>query len=159
MHELHFIDDAQLLLAQQEAITAKRDGQNFGLIKADYLAEMVRKPFSRNIRTPPMPRVSRFTPRFGNRSAGRVSGVRAGVLEYDRRHGYRGPEGFIDIPLDTPSASYSTEQLDEALGISPIATIWFLRCSDRIPRADSGLLQEGGLSRSAVKPCSLCSLL
>ena len=37
--------------------------------------------------------------------------VRAGVLDYDRRHGYRGPEGFVDLHGDISN----TEQLDEAL--------------------------------------------
>jgi penicillin-binding protein 1A len=27
--------------------------------------------------------------------------VRRGIFEYDLRHAYRGPEGFIDLPEDT----------------------------------------------------------
>ena len=38
--------------------------------------------------------------------------LRRGVIDYDRRHGYRGPESFADLPAGT----VSDEQLDEALG-------------------------------------------
>jgi membrane carboxypeptidase/penicillin-binding protein len=43
--------------------------------------------------------------------------VRKGVMDYERRHGYRGPEGFIELPKDaddreqaieTPSSSIRT---------------------------------------------------
>ncbi len=40
--------------------------------------------------------------------------LRRGVFDYDRRHGYRGPEAFADLP----SGRVADEQLDEALGDS-----------------------------------------
>ncbi len=40
--------------------------------------------------------------------------LRKGVTDYDRRHGYRGPEAFASLPED----GASDEQLDEALGES-----------------------------------------
>ena len=40
--------------------------------------------------------------------------LRRGVFDYDRRHGYRGPEAFVDLP----SGRVADEQLDEALGDS-----------------------------------------
>src|SRR5665647_346178 len=42
MHELHFINDEQFQLAQQQPIVALRGNQEFG-VKADYLSEMVRQ--------------------------------------------------------------------------------------------------------------------
>ena len=38
--------------------------------------------------------------------------VRAGVLEYDHKYGYRGPESFVDLPGDAQRAD---EQIDRAL--------------------------------------------
>ncbi len=38
--------------------------------------------------------------------------LRRGVLDYDRRHGYRGPESFAELPAGTVDDA----QLDEALG-------------------------------------------
>ncbi|NLF54379.1 MAG: penicillin-binding protein 1A [Thauera phenolivorans] len=40
--------------------------------------------------------------------------LREGVTDYDRRHGYRGPEAFATLP----EGAVSDEQLDEALGES-----------------------------------------
>jgi penicillin-binding protein 1A len=38
--------------------------------------------------------------------------LRRGVLDYDRRHGYRGPEGYADLP---PDAAPSEEGLEDVL--------------------------------------------
>ena len=37
------------------------------------------------------------------------------MLDYDRRHGYRGPEGYVDLPART----HPDEPLDEALHEHP----------------------------------------
>lgn len=116
MHELKYIDDAQLLIAQQEPFVARRDGQNSSLINADYFAEMVRQAVFEKYQDDTYTQGFKvYTTIRQQDQLAAYQAVRAGVLEYDRRHNYRGPEGFIDIPKDAPSASYSTEQLDEAL--------------------------------------------
>ncbi|MDF6529487.1 hypothetical protein NLO81_26850, partial [Escherichia coli] len=38
--------------------------------------------------------------------------VRRGILDYERRHGYRGPEAFIDLPSD---AEEREQAIDDAL--------------------------------------------
>ncbi|HEY0665456.1 MAG TPA: penicillin-binding protein 1A [Gallionella sp.] len=116
MHELNFVNDEQLQLALQQHINISRNGQTFGAVKADFLAEMVRQvlfeKFQENIYT------QGFKVYTTIRDLDQISAynaVRAGILEYDRRHGYRGPEGFISIPEGTTSLTYSAEQLDEAM--------------------------------------------
>jgi len=115
MHELHFIDDEQFQLAQQQPLVVMRGSQEYG-IKSDYLAEMVRQAvfekYQENAYTQGL-KVYTTIRQQDQRAA--YQAVRKGVLEYDRRHGYRGPEGFIDLPSDSSSASYSAEQLEEAL--------------------------------------------
>ena len=115
MHELHFITDEQLQLAQQQPIVAKRGNQDFGT-KAEYLLEMVRQAIYEKFKE------DTYTQGFKVYTTIRqqdqliaYQAVRTGVLDYDRRHGYRGPEGFIALPKDSPSANYSTDQLEEAL--------------------------------------------
>ncbi|MBI5429826.1 MAG: penicillin-binding protein 1A [Nitrosomonadales bacterium] len=116
MHELHLINDEQLLLAQQEAIMTKRDNQNSGFLKADYFAEMVRQAVFEKYQDDTYTQGFKvYTTIRQQDQLAAYRAVRSGVLEYDRRHGYRGPEGFIEIPKDAASASYSAEQLDEAL--------------------------------------------
>jgi len=115
MHELHFIDDEQFQLAQQQPLVVMRGSQEYG-VKSDYLAEMVRQSvyekYQENTYTQGL-RV--YTTIRQQDQLAAYQAVRKGVLEYDRRHGYRGPEGFIDLPSGSSSASYSAEQLEEAL--------------------------------------------
>ncbi|MBZ0104465.1 MAG: penicillin-binding protein, partial [Sulfuricella denitrificans] len=49
--------------------------------------------------------------------------LRQGVLDYDRRHGYRGPEGFTDLPKNDAGMDEAVESaladLDEVAGLEP----------------------------------------
>lgn len=119
MHELHFIDDAQFKLAQTLPIEAKRSNQDFGG-KSDYFSEMVRQAVYEKFQedTYTLGYKVYTTIRQQDQLIAYQS-VRKGVLEYDRRHGYRGPEDFVDLrdsgneklmPVHT-----SEELMDEAL--------------------------------------------
>ena len=110
MHELHFIDDAQLETAQQQHLIAKHGNQEFP-VKADYLAEMVRQAvyeryhedtYSQGIRV--------YTTIRQQDQEAAYKALRKDVLEYDQRHGYRGPEGYIDLRNGN-----SDEHLEDAL--------------------------------------------
>lgn len=110
MHELRFIDDSQLEAAQQHQLIIKRGAQEFP-VKADFLAEMVRQivyerfhedTYSQGIRV--------YTTIRQQDQEAAYKAVRKNLLEYDQRHGYRGPEGYIDLRKDT-----SEEFLEDAL--------------------------------------------
>lgn len=110
MHELHFIDDAQLQLAQQQPIVAKHGNQEFG-IKSDYVAEMVRQAVYERYQDDTYTQGFKvYTTIRQQDQLAAYQAVRKGVLEYDRRHGYRGPEGFVDL-----NNGNGEEQLEEAL--------------------------------------------
>ena len=109
MHELHFIDDDQLQLAQQQPIVAKHGNQEFG-VKSDYIAEMVRQAVYDRYQDDTYTQGFKvYTTIRQQDQLAAYQAVRKGVLEYDRRHGYRGPEGFVDLNGN------SEEQLEEAL--------------------------------------------
>ncbi|TAJ77246.1 MAG: penicillin-binding protein 1A [Gallionellaceae bacterium] len=110
MRELGFITTTQLEAAQIEPIVAKHGNQEFS-VKADYLAEMVRQMMYERYREDAYTQGYNVytTIRQQDQAAAYVA-VRNGVLEYDSRHGYRGPEGFIDLRNDK-----SEEFLEEAL--------------------------------------------
>ncbi len=110
MHELRFIDDEQFQLAQQQPIVAKRGNQEFG-VKSDYIAEMVRQAVYDRYQDDTYTQGFKVytTIRQQDQQAA-YQAVRKGVLDYDRRHGYRGPEGFVDLRNGN-----GEEQLDEAL--------------------------------------------
>ncbi|MFY9260804.1 MAG: penicillin-binding protein 1A [Gallionella sp.] len=109
MHELKYIDDAQLKLAQQATLNTNHP-QTFS-VQAEYLAEMVRTfmydKYKEDIYTQGF-KVYTTIRQLDQQSA--YQAVRKGVLDYDRRHGYRGPESFVDL-----SNSSGDEYLEESL--------------------------------------------
>ena len=110
MAELKFINQEQLQLAQSETLNTKRSSQEFP-VRASHIAEMVRQVmYARyqddiyssglNVYT---------TIRQEDQNAAYLA-VRKGVMDYDSRHGYRGPEGYVDIKED-----HSDEFMEDAL--------------------------------------------
>ena len=92
MHELGFIDSTQQAAAQQEPLQVKHGQQEFS-VRAGYLAEMARQAvyeiyaeetYSRGIKV--------YTTIRQKDQEAAYAALRKGVLEYDQRHGYRGPE-------------------------------------------------------------------
>ena len=110
MHELNFINDEQLQLAQQQPIVIKHGNQEFGL-KSDYISEMVRQAVYEKYQEDTYTQgLKVYTTIRQEDQLIAYQAVRKGVLEYDRRHGYRGPEGFVDLKKGS-----NEEYLEEAL--------------------------------------------
>jgi penicillin-binding protein 1A len=110
MRELGMISPQQFAQAEKEP-PAVRAGLSEFVVRADFLAEMVRaqmferfgeEAYTRGIRV--------YTTLHAEHQRAAYEAVRKGVLEYDRRHGYRGPEAFIDLGKET-----SDDKLEEAL--------------------------------------------
>ncbi len=110
MHELGYVNDAQFAAAQKEPLVVRRDLDGFA-VHAEYVAEMVRQVlyerypddvYSRGFRV--------YTTLTKRDQEAAYQSLRRGVLEYDRRHGYRGPEGYVDLPKGAPE-----EPLEEVL--------------------------------------------
>jgi len=110
MHELNYIDTATFEAAQIAPIIAKRGSQEFA-VKSDYLAEMVRQVmFDRYQDDAYTQGFSVYTTIRQTDQKAAYESLRRGVIEYDRRHGYRGPEGFINL-----HDNIGEEFLEEAL--------------------------------------------
>lgn len=111
MHELNFISDDQFQLAQQQPIVTIRGNQEFG-VKSDYLSEMVRQAVYEKYQDDTYTQGFKvYTTIRQQDQLAAYQAVRTGALDYDRRQGFRGPEGFVDLHGDNSN----TEQLDEAL--------------------------------------------
>ena len=100
MHELRFISDAQWTQAQATPLVVHPMLRDV-FTHADYAAEMVRQTifeaygeesYSRGLTV-------YTTIRKADQEAA-YNAVRKGVIEYDRRHGYRGPEAYVSLPTD-----------------------------------------------------------
>jgi penicillin-binding protein 1A len=112
MNELSYLTEAQQKAAMEFPLKFNRERQAYA-VEADYVAEMARqeifeqygdKAYVSGIRV-------YTTIRRADQDAA-VIGLRKGVLEYDRRHGYRGPEGIVNLPAAKEQAD---EAIDEAL--------------------------------------------
>ena len=136
MHELHFIDDEQLHLAQQQPIVTKRGNQEFGT-KSDYISEMVRQAVYEKYQEDTYTQGFKVytTIRQQDQLAAHQA-VRSGVLEYDRRHGYRGPEGFVDLKKGS-GEEYLEEALQDAADNDDLKPAVVLAASSRLVRAYS----------------------
>ena len=110
MHELGMITDEQVADAEEAPINVKREVGDFAA-RAEHFAEMVRQAMYERYRDEAYTRGFRVhtTLSIRDQEAAYVA-VRRGVQEYDRRHGYRGPEAFVDLP-----AKPTEEVLEDAL--------------------------------------------
>ncbi len=110
MHELHFINDEQVAQARLEPIVTKH-GQQDSEVKSAFVAEMVRQAIFEQYHDDTYTQGLKVytTIRLQDQLAA-YNAVRKNVLLYDHRHGYRGPEGFVDLTKGS-----SEEFMEEAL--------------------------------------------
>jgi penicillin-binding protein 1A len=112
MRELGFIDDAQLASAQKEDLHVRRDVNEFA-VRADHVAEMARQIAFERFQAQTYTRGLRvITTILKADQEAAYASLRHGVLDYDKRHGYRGASGYADIGAP---GSASEETLEEAL--------------------------------------------
>lgn len=97
MNELGFIDDASYQQAVASVDNARLHGQDIEL-SAPYMAEMVRAEmiarYGPEVTTSGYRVYTTLDTRLQRYATG---AVRRNLLEYDRRHGYRGVEGHVDF--------------------------------------------------------------
>jgi len=112
MRDLGYISNEEYSLAQNEPIQTKQTAyhQEFS-VNAGYVAEMVRQElydrFQEDIYTQGY---SIYTTIRAQDQAIAYASLRKGVMDYDQRHGYRGPEGYIDLKKND-----TDESLEDAL--------------------------------------------
>ncbi|PLZ03965.1 penicillin-binding protein [Burkholderia sp. WAC0059] len=108
MFELHYITQAQYEEAVNEPIHTRAAGNEYS-VHAEYVAEMVRQMMYAQYHDETYTRGLTVTTTIDSADqAAAYNAVRQGVLDYDRRHGYRGPESFISLPA-------SDDDRDEAI--------------------------------------------
>jgi len=135
MHELNYISDEQFELAQQQPLVTLRGNQEFG-IKADYLSEMVRQAVYEKYQDDTYTQGFRvYTTIRQQDQLAAYQAVRTGVLEYDRRQGYRGPEGFVDLHGDTSNAELLDETLQDVGDSDDLIPAVVLEASPKLVRA------------------------
>ena len=110
MHELKFVSDAQFQEAQNEPLNVRQGVREVLPTHADDVAEMARQvvfeAYGEDAYTKGI--TVWTTVRRADQDAAYLA-VRRGVVEYDHRHGYRGPETYVSLPTDPAEAEQVLE--------------------------------------------------
>jgi penicillin-binding protein 1A len=110
MRDLGMISDAELTEAERHPIVIRRALPDFSP-HAEYFAELVRQTIFEQYREETYSRGLRvYTTLSSRHQEAAYAALRRGVQDYDRRHGYRGAEGYVELP-----AKVHDDALEEAL--------------------------------------------
>jgi penicillin-binding protein 1A len=116
MLDLRYITQAQYDQAIKEDIHTKASGNEYS-VHAEYVAEMVRQMMYAQYKDETYTRgLSVVTTLDSAYQDAAYRAVRKGVMDYERRHGYRGPEGFVELPAGRDERD---EAIDDALADHP----------------------------------------
>ena len=100
MKQLGYITEQEYENARNEAIKVKTSRNEFN-IHAQYVAELVRMMIYDQYKDETYTRgLNVYTTITQKDQEAAYHAVRRGALDYDKRHGYRGPEGYMEIPSD-----------------------------------------------------------
>jgi penicillin-binding protein 1A len=109
MHDLHYITDVQYKTAQAEQLHVKTDSSEFGM-HAEYVAEIARQLVYEQFKEDAYTRgLNVFTTITKADQDAAYLALRRGVIDYEKKHGYRGPEGYMEIPAKKDEADDAIE--------------------------------------------------
>ena len=116
MRELEIVSEAQYQQALQEPLHVNNRGQEFDT-HAEYVAELARQAVFTQFQEDSYTKgIKVYTTILKADQDAAYESVRRNVLAYDQRHGYRGPEAFIDLP---EAGEEREDAIDEALQKRP----------------------------------------
>ncbi len=109
MRDLGYITEAQYVAAKNEQLKTKTDSSDFG-VHAEYVAEMARQLVYEQFKEDTYTRgLNVFTTITKADQDAAYLALRRGVMDYEKRHAYRGPEAYIDIPANKEEADEAIE--------------------------------------------------
>ena len=134
MRVLGYITEDQYQKASKDPIKVRHERHDYP-VKAEYLAEMVRKDMYDRYRDAAYTQGYKVytTLRWADQVAA-YDAVRKGVMDYDARHSYRGPEKYVDIPEEGGDNKLD-EILDDYDASGEILPAIVLRASPAVVRA------------------------
>jgi penicillin-binding protein 1A len=118
MHELGYISDTQHAAALKEPLIVKRELSGYA-VHAEHAAEMARQIAAERFPEDVYSRGMKiYTTLIKAEQEAAYNSLRKGVMDYDRRHGYRGAESYLDMK---EIKTDQDEAIDEALQDIPDA--------------------------------------
>jgi penicillin-binding protein 1A len=114
MRELDFITDEQWHTADKQTLAVKKLVNDFA-VKAEHFAEMVRQVMFERFQDDVYTRGFRvYTTLSATHQNAAYAAVRAGVMDYDRRHGYRGAESYVELGPKPTEEDFEDALQDES---------------------------------------------
>ncbi|MGE5649243.1 MAG: penicillin-binding protein 1A [Bacillota bacterium] len=165
LRDRDYITDAQYRQAAREELRVRSGGQEFGA-HAEFVAEAARQAMVEQFKEDTYTRgFNVYTTILSRDQNAAYEALRRNVMDYEMRHGYRGPEAFIALPK---AADARLEAIDDELAKRPASdgllpavvlsastkAVRALTASgDAIDIAGEGLrLAAAGLSANAKSP-------
>ncbi|WP_321885678.1 penicillin-binding protein 1A [Paraburkholderia bannensis] len=116
MLDLGYVTQAQYDEAVKEPLHTRTTGTEYS-VHAEYIAEMVRQMMYAQYKDETYTRGLTVTTTIDSADQNAAyAAVRKGVMDYERRHGYRGPEGFVQLPA---AGDDRDQAIDDALTDHP----------------------------------------
>ena len=110
MRELQLISEEAFAAADQQPVVVKKEINEYP-VHAEHFAEMVRQALYDRYQEDTYAKGLRvYTTLLTSHQEAAYMALRRGVQEYDRRHGYRGPESYVELP-----DKLTDEALEDAL--------------------------------------------
>ncbi len=118
MRALDYISESQYQAAMAEPLRVNTRGQEFDS-HAEYVAELARQVVYNQFKEDAYTKgIKVYTTILKNEQDAAYASVRRNVIAYDQRHGWRGPEGRIDLPSD---AQEREDAINDALARRPVS--------------------------------------
>ena len=152
MFELRYITDAQYQQAKAEPLKVKTDSTAFG-IHAEYVAEMARQMVYAQFKEETYSRgLNVYTTITKADQDAAYLALRRGVMDYEKRHPYRGPEAYIDIPEAKADADDAIEtELADHPDSDDIVAAMVLQASPQQVRAVTASGQDVTISGPGLR--------
>lgn len=110
MKQLGYITEAQYEIAKVEKLHIKTNSAEFA-IHAEYVAEMARQLVYEQFKEDTYTHgFNVYTTITKEEQETAYAALRKGVLDYERRHGYRGPEAIVELPRNKEVADEIIEK-------------------------------------------------
>jgi penicillin-binding protein 1A len=109
MRDLGYITQDEYAQAKDQVLKVKTDSSEFGL-HAEYVAEMTRQMVYEQFKEETYTRgLNVYTTITKADQDAAYLALRRGVMDYEKRHGYRGPEGYMEVPAGKEEADNAIE--------------------------------------------------
>jgi penicillin-binding protein 1A len=151
MYHLGYLTEPEYEKAKDEVLKIKTDTTEFG-VHAEYVAEMTRQLVYEQFKEDTYTRgLNVYTTITKADQDAAYLALRRGVMDYEKRHGYRGPEGYMDIPASKEEADNAIEvELAEHPDSDDIVAAVVLEASPKNMRAVLSSGEEIGITGTGL---------